>query len=54
MDYRFTPEQEAFREEFSSWLDKNLPKGFDASRRHNFKTVEEHIAAYKKFQKSPL
>ena len=52
MDYRFTPEQEAFREEFSSWLDKNLPEGFDASKRHNFKTTEDHIAAYKKFQKS--
>ncbi len=51
MDYRFTPEQEAFRKEFSSWLDKNLPAGYDPAKRHNYKTAAEHLAAYKAFQK---
>ncbi len=27
MDFRFSPEDEAFRREFSSWLEANLPKG---------------------------
>jgi len=51
MDYRYTPEQEAFRQEFSSWLDKNLPEGFDPSKRRNFDTSEDLLAAYKTFQK---
>jgi alkylation response protein AidB-like acyl-CoA dehydrogenase len=51
MDYRFTPEQEAFRKEFSAWLDKNLPEGYDATKRHNYKTAAEYLAAYKAFQK---
>ncbi|MFO7965662.1 MAG: acyl-CoA dehydrogenase family protein [Desulfobacterales bacterium] len=50
MDYRLTPEQEAFRKEFSEWLDQNLPEGFDPSKRRNYKTSEEHLAAYKEFQ----
>ncbi len=27
MDFRFSPEDEAFRREFRSWLEANLPKG---------------------------
>ncbi len=27
MDFRFSPEDEAFRQEFRSWLDANVPKG---------------------------
>jgi alkylation response protein AidB-like acyl-CoA dehydrogenase len=27
MDFRFSPEDEAFRQEFRSWLEANLPKG---------------------------
>ncbi len=50
MEYRLTPEQEAFRKEFSSWLDKNLPDGYDPAKQRNFKTSEEHLAAYKEFQ----
>jgi len=52
MDYRYTPEEEAFRQEFVSWIEKNLPKGYDPEKRDNFKTAEEHMAAYKAFQKS--
>ena len=51
MDYRFTPEQEALRKEFSEWLDNNLPEGFDPNKRRNYHTAEEHLAAYKAFQK---
>jgi hypothetical protein len=50
MDYRLTPEQEAFQKEFSSWVDENIPDGFDPSKRRNFKTIEAHVAAYKEFQ----
>ena len=51
MDFRFTPEQEAFRHEFVSWLEENLPEGFDPAKRRNYGTSEELLAAYKVFQK---
>jgi alkylation response protein AidB-like acyl-CoA dehydrogenase len=52
MDYRFTPEQEAFREEFVSWLDKNLPEGFDSAKNRNYELDEKHAIAHRTFQKS--
>jgi len=51
MDFRFTPEQEAFRETFVSWLEKNLPKGWDPSRFRNYDSSEEWACVYKDFQK---
>ncbi len=51
MDYRLTPEQEGFRKEFVSWLEKNLPEGFDPEKPRNYNTPEEHLVAYKAFQK---
>ncbi|MBN1615633.1 MAG: acyl-CoA dehydrogenase family protein [Deltaproteobacteria bacterium] len=51
MDYRFTVEQEAFRKEFADWLAKQIPKGFDPSKR-NYYDDDEWKAAYQKFQKS--
>ncbi len=51
MDYRFTPEQEAFRQEFVSWLEKNLPEDWDPSRPRNYHSTEELTRAYKKFQR---
>jgi alkylation response protein AidB-like acyl-CoA dehydrogenase len=51
MDFRFTPEQEAFREEFTSWLEKNLPEDWDPSRYRSYETSEEWARAYKDFQK---
>lgn len=51
MDFRFTPEQEAFREEFVSWLEKNLPEGWDPSRYRNYESFDEWARAYKDFQK---
>ena len=29
MDFNFTPEEEAFRQELRSWLQDNLPEGYD-------------------------
>ena len=52
MDFRFTPEQEAFREEFVSWLEKNLPEGWDPSRNRNYENSEGWARVYKDFQKS--
>jgi hypothetical protein len=54
MDFRFTPEQEAFREEFVTWLEKNLPEGWDPSRYRNYESSEEWARAYKDFQKRLL
>jgi alkylation response protein AidB-like acyl-CoA dehydrogenase len=51
MDYRLTPEQEAFRREFAEWVDNNLPEDFDPAKPFNYKTSEELLQAYKKFQK---
>lgn len=51
MDFRFTPEQEAFREGFVSWLEKNLPKDWDPTRYRNYESSEEWAGAYKDFQR---
>lgn len=51
MDYRFTKEQEEFREEFVSWLEKNLPEGWDPSRYRNYSSAEDWASAYRDFQK---
>ena len=51
MDFRFTPEQEAFRQEFVAWLEKNLPANWDPSRYRNYDSTEEWARAYCDFQK---
>jgi len=51
MDYRFTPEQEAFRQGFISWLDKNLPSNYNPDLLHNYETTEDWIKAFKMFQR---
>ncbi len=51
MDFRLTPEQEAFREEFVLWLNKNLPDDWDPSRYRNYDSQEELKRAYQDFQK---
>jgi len=51
MDYRFTPEQEAFRQEFMSWVAKNLPPDYNPELLHNYETTEDWINAFKMFQK---
>ena len=51
MDYRFTPEQEQLRKDFTDWIFKNLPKGYDPNKNKNFDNNEDWKAAYKKFQR---
>jgi alkylation response protein AidB-like acyl-CoA dehydrogenase len=51
MDFRLTPEQEAFRKEFVSWLDMNLPDGWDPSRYRNYDSQEDLERAYRDFQR---
>ncbi len=52
MDFRFSPEQEKFRQEFEIWLQNNLPDDFNVDRRHNnYDTPAKLVEAYKKFQK---
>jgi alkylation response protein AidB-like acyl-CoA dehydrogenase len=51
MDFRFTPEQQTFREEFISWLNKNLPDDWDPSRYRNYDSQEEWGRAYSDFQR---
>jgi len=48
MDYRLTPEDEKFREEFRAWLAKAFPKDEPAPR---LDTVEDRIRAYRNYQK---
>ena len=51
MDFRLTPEQEAYRREFMSWLEQNLPEGWDPNRSRNSERQEELKTAYKYLQK---
>ncbi len=51
MNFRFKPEQEDFRNEFISWLEKNLPDDWDPSRYRNYEIQEKWERAYKDFQK---
>jgi len=51
MDFRFSPEQEAFREEFVSWLEKNLPDDWNPSRYRNYDSQEEWGRVYREFQR---
>jgi alkylation response protein AidB-like acyl-CoA dehydrogenase len=41
MDYRFTPEEESFREEFVAWLKRNLPENWSSRAYHKFASDEE-------------
>jgi len=51
MDYRLTPDQEKFREEFTAWLRKTLPDDWDPDNQPEFETPEEAKRAYGDFQK---
>jgi alkylation response protein AidB-like acyl-CoA dehydrogenase len=43
MDFHFTPEEEAFRQEFRSWLEANLPRNYDPEHFAWGMTTEERF-----------
>ncbi len=51
MDYRLTPEQNAFQSQFAEWLEENLPPGFDRSKPHNYSDDKELSRAHRLLQK---
>ncbi|MEW6264139.1 MAG: acyl-CoA dehydrogenase family protein [Thermodesulfobacteriota bacterium] len=51
MDFRFTPEQEDFRREFTAWLARNLPDGWDAGRYYFHLPPEELNSLHRDLQK---
>jgi len=51
MDFKFTAEQEAFRQEFNDWLDKNIPEGWEDGSLSRTESVDEWRQAYRQFQK---
>jgi alkylation response protein AidB-like acyl-CoA dehydrogenase len=52
MDFRFTPEQEAFRKDFNAWLDRYLEDAGDISRFRATETGEAWGQAHRRFQKA--
>ena len=50
MDFRFTPEEEAFRGEFTSWLTKTLAPDYEPDRPRIFETPQELARAYRNLQ----
>lgn len=51
MDFRLTPEEETYKKEFKSWLEKNLPPGWDTSTYHVYHSMSEWAQAHRDFQR---
>lgn len=51
MDFRPSPEEEAFQKEFASWLDKSLPDDWDSSRYRVYHSTEEWSRVHRGFQR---
>lgn len=51
MDYRLTPEEEAYKQEFVSRLKQELAPGWDASTYHIYHSMEEWAQAHRDFQR---
>jgi alkylation response protein AidB-like acyl-CoA dehydrogenase len=51
MDFNLTPEQEEFRKGFVSWLENNLPEGWDPKKYRNYESSEKWAQAYRNFQR---
>jgi alkylation response protein AidB-like acyl-CoA dehydrogenase len=49
MDFRFTPEEEAFRQEIRGWLKDNLPDTWTGDRLTRTAEAEEGMNVYKEF-----
>jgi len=51
MDFRFSPEEEAFRQEIRDWLKDNLPENWEGGGRLSRGTDEDNPSIYKDFAK---
>jgi alkylation response protein AidB-like acyl-CoA dehydrogenase len=51
MDFRLTPEEELFRQEFEGWLKRNLPDGWDPGRYLRPDSWDEVSRIHRDFQK---
>ncbi len=51
MDFRLTPDEEAFRQEFREWLSQVLPEDWDSFNQPTFKEPEKIRDAYRDFQR---
>ncbi|MCA1959169.1 MAG: acyl-CoA dehydrogenase family protein [Desulfomonile sp.] len=51
MDFRFTPEEQAYKSEFMTWLEKNLPLDWDTSTYRVYHSMEEWAQAHRDFQR---
>ena len=51
MDFRFSPEEEAFRSEFVTWLRGNLPEGWDRPGYRWWGSEDEWVAVHRDFHK---
>ena len=54
MDFRFTPEQEEFHKEFTSWVEKNLPEDWGQTGLRYFKTEEDQKQGSRESHQLPL
>jgi alkylation response protein AidB-like acyl-CoA dehydrogenase len=51
MDFRPTGQEQAFKSEFSGWLDKNLPEGWNEREYQTFEDHGQWEAAHRDFQR---
>lgn len=52
MNFRFAPEDEAFRTRFKEWLDRNAPEGFGTTSFRELATWEAKASEYRRFQRA--
>jgi len=50
MDFQLSPEEQAYKSEFVTWLEKNLPLGWDTSTYRVYHSMEEWAEAHRDFQ----
>jgi alkylation response protein AidB-like acyl-CoA dehydrogenase len=51
MDFRLSPDEQAFKDEFSSWLQKSLPEEWNKSQFRRFASWDERSLRHREFQK---
>src|SRR3989304_7315635 len=51
MDYRFSKEEEAFRNEVREWVKQNVPEGWGTPAYKPPQTLEDRVKLYKTWQK---